>query len=84
VPLDHARPGDPTISVFYALIPASGTTTPVGTFVAQEGGPRYSTLGTGYWYHQLFQPLLTDRNFLLVDARGTGQSRTIRCPGLQS
>ena len=52
--------------------------------VAQEGGPGLPTLGTRSSYLALYKPLRADRDLVMVDARGTGQSGAIDCEPLQS
>ena len=65
--------------------PAQDTSRPaLGTVVPHEGGPGYSTTGTGEDYAAMYGPLLKRRNLLLVDQRGTGRSEPINCRGLQN
>ncbi len=82
------EPGHPAagkVSVGFAFVPAADTSKPVlGTVVPHEGGPGYSTTGTGEDYAQMYGPLLQRRNLLLVDQRGTGLSAPIDCPALQN
>ena len=56
----------------------------LGTIVAVEGGPGYSTIASRWYYRDLYKPLLDRRELLLVDLRGTGRSDAIDCPQLQS
>ena len=49
-----------------------------------EGGPGYSTTGTGTSYAAMYGPLLRRHNLLLVDQRGTGRSAALECPALQN
>lgn len=56
----------------------------LGTIVAVEGGPGYSTIASRWSYRDLFKPLLDRRDLLLMDLRGTGRSDAIDCPALQS
>ena len=56
----------------------------VGTIVAQEGGPGFPTIGSAGGYLQLFAPLRGDRDIVTIDARGTGASKAIDCPGVQN
>jgi pimeloyl-ACP methyl ester carboxylesterase len=51
----------------------------LGTIVATEGGPGYATTGSRDSYLELFDPLLEQRNFLLMDNRGTGGSGALEC-----
>ena len=82
VPLDWLDPSDGTIAIRYQWLPATGAPT-ARTIAAEEGGPGYSTTGTGAEYRQLFEPVLHDRNLLMMDQRGTGGSAPIDCESLQ-
>ena len=79
------EPGNPAagrIEVGFAFVPARRGPA-IGTLVPHEGGPGYSTTGTGASYAAMYGPLLDRRNLLLVDQRGTGLSQPIHCPSLQ-
>jgi pimeloyl-ACP methyl ester carboxylesterase len=82
------EPGNPAagqIRVGFAFVPARDSSRPaLGTFVPHEGGPGYSTTGTGTSYAAMYGPLLERRNLLLVDQRGTGLSSALDCPALQN
>ena len=85
------RPWDPTgaipgaLRVGFAFLPARDRSRAVlGTMVPREGGPGYSTTGSGADYAHMYGQLLDRRNMLLVDQRGTGRSQPISCPGLQN
>jgi pimeloyl-ACP methyl ester carboxylesterase len=85
------RPWDPSgaisgsIRVGFAFLPARDRSRPVlGTLVPREGGPGYSTTGSGADYAHMYGRLLDRRNMLLVDQRGTGRSQPISCPELQN
>ena len=56
---------------------------PEAPIVAFEGGPGYGSIGSNAAYRFLFEPLLRDRDLILMDQRGTGASSTIDCPALQ-
>jgi pimeloyl-ACP methyl ester carboxylesterase len=86
-----AQPWDPsglrrgTISVGFAFLPASDRSQPVlGTVVPNEGGPGFSTTDSATLYAPMYGPLLTRRNLLLVDQRGTGLTSVIDCPTLEN
>lgn len=82
------EPDDPaagTVRVGFAFVPARDASRPaLSTLVPHEGGPGYSTTGTGSWYAAMYGPLLERRNMLLVDQRGTGRSEPVDCPDLQN
>ncbi len=83
------RPLDPTggvpgsISVGFEYYPHTEAAPSLGTILAEEGGPGYSTTGSRDGYVRLFTPLRGRRDILLVDKRGTGRSAAIDCPRLQ-
>ena len=82
------EPGNPSagkVRVGFAFVPARDHGRPaLGTFVPHEGGPGYSTTGTGSSYAEMYGPLLQRHNLLLVDQRGTGRSAALDCPDLQN
>jgi pimeloyl-ACP methyl ester carboxylesterase len=85
VPLDRQNPAAGTIDIHYALVPHSDTSRPsAGTIVPNPGGPGQATIGSAGLYLQALAPLLRDRDLLLIDARGTGQSGALSCPSLSS
>ena len=55
----------------------------LGTIVAAEGGPGYSTTDSRDYYLDLFGPLQDRRALLLVDQRGTGLSDPFLCAAAQ-
>ncbi|HWM01458.1 MAG TPA: alpha/beta fold hydrolase, partial [Actinophytocola sp.] len=80
------EPGNPSagrVKVGFAFVPARRQPA-IDTLVPHEGGPGYSTTGTGADYAAMYGPLLDRRNLLLVDQRGTGLSQPLRCPDLQN
>jgi pimeloyl-ACP methyl ester carboxylesterase len=82
---EPGHPGAGTIRVGFAFVPARDRAHPArGTYVPHEGGPGYSTTGTGASYAAMYGPLLRRHNMLLVDQRGTGLSEPIDCPDLQN
>lgn len=81
VPLDYSSAASPRIHIGFQWLPASGHA--VGTVLAVEGGPGYSSTGSGSLYRAMLGPLLRTRNLLLVNLRGTGNSTPVRCRGLE-
>jgi pimeloyl-ACP methyl ester carboxylesterase len=55
----------------------------MGTILAVQGGPGYATTDYAGEYRALFRPLLGQRNLLLVNLRGTGNSSPFTCKALQ-
>lgn len=85
VPLEHADPSGSTIRIAYQRYPRRDRSQPsLGTIVAIQGGPGYSTLDGAFYYPELYRPLLRRRSLLLVDLRGTGSSGAIDCRPLQT
>ena len=84
VPLDRTGRTPGTTTVRFQYYPATATTKPIGTVVAHEGGPGYSTTGSADYFLEMLQPLRDKRAVLLVDARGTGWSDPIDCPDAQN
>jgi pimeloyl-ACP methyl ester carboxylesterase len=83
VSLDRRNPSAGTIDIRYALVPHTDTTRPaVGTIVPNPGGPGEATIASAGLYLQALAPLRRDRDLLLIDPRGTGQSGALRCPSL--
>jgi pimeloyl-ACP methyl ester carboxylesterase len=81
VPLDYSSAASPRIHIGFQWLPAGGHA--VGTVLAVEGGPGYSSTGSGSLYRAMLGPLLRTRNLLLVNLRGTGNSTPVSCPGLE-
>ncbi len=83
------RPLDPTgaipgsITIHFEYYRHSARADAVGTLVATEGGPGYPATLSRDDYLGLFQPLRGQRDVLLMDNRGTGQSHAIDCRELQ-
>jgi len=83
--LDPEDPSGETIDINFELYPARNQRQSfLGTIVAVEGGPGYASTASRDYYLELFDPLLSQRQLLLVDNRGTGYSGAIDCPELQS
>jgi pimeloyl-ACP methyl ester carboxylesterase len=85
VPLDRSALTRGHLRIHFELTPRRDKHRPsLGTIVAVEGGPGYSSTGSRNYYKDLFRPLLGRRQLLIVDNRGTGLSEPIVCPRLQS
>jgi pimeloyl-ACP methyl ester carboxylesterase len=84
------RPFDPTgaipgrLSIHFEFYPHRAKGKSTGTIVATEGGPGYPATESRDDYLALFNPLLRQRDLLMMDNRGTGQSGAVDCPALQS
>lgn len=83
--LDREKPSVGKIKIGFELYPRRDRSRPLlGTIVAVEGGPGYSSTDSRSWFIELFEPLLDRYQLLLVDNRGTGRSGAILCQPLQS
>lgn len=83
-PLDPSGRVPGTISIGFTWLPHSEQrAASAGTIVAAEGGPGYPSGASRDAYRTLFGPLLTTRDLLLMDDRGTGRSGAIDCTSLQ-
>jgi pimeloyl-ACP methyl ester carboxylesterase len=93
VPLDHAQPTGPQISISFRWYPATGAGEghATHTVVPVEGGPgypsiesvSYRSLGANSGYSAMYGSLLEHSNMLAVDNRGTGESTPLKCAALQ-
>lgn len=72
-----------TFSVGFAWIPASSGRS-IGTLVPHEGGPGYSTTGSGEWFAEMYGDLMRNHDMLLVDQRGMGRTAVLACPALDN
>ena len=63
------------------LSPASGASKP-DPIVVLAGGPGESAIGDASYYYQRLAPFLADRDLVLVDQRGAGQSGGLQCGAL--
>ena len=84
VPIDRAHPNGRKLRIGFRVLPHSDPlATAKDALIAIDGGPgSASTAGSGF-FGFLVEPLLTDRDFLLMDNRGTGSSGAIYCHRLQ-
>jgi pimeloyl-ACP methyl ester carboxylesterase len=80
VPEDHDAPDGRTIGLAVALVPARGYAQPDPVLMI-SGGPGQSALESYPALARAFADVRRNRHVLLVDARGTGGSHPLRCPG---
>jgi pimeloyl-ACP methyl ester carboxylesterase len=81
---DRPHEGE-SLTVRFRVFPRSNPAAPPATpIVAMEGGPGYGSIGSAASYRFLFEPLLRERDLILMDQRGTGGSGAIDCPDLQN
>lgn len=80
VPEDHASPDGRRISLSIALVPARGMAAPDPVYMI-AGGPGQSAIESFPMVADAFSDVSRNRHVVLVDARGTGGSNPLHCPG---
>ena len=85
VPIDRAAHDGRTFDIGFRVLPhRDPMSTAHDALIASSGGPGISSTGDRGFFQFLLDPLLDDRDLLLVDHRGTGTSAPIDCPELQN
>lgn len=79
VPENHAEAGGRTIGLQLARVRARAGKPAADPMLFLAGGPGQSALESYPLVAAAFQPLLADRDVILVDQRGTGRSNPLRC-----
>jgi pimeloyl-ACP methyl ester carboxylesterase len=79
VPLDRSAPGSRSIELAVALVPSRAKQPRPDPVFMLAGGPGQSALESFPTVAGAFADLLRDRNVVLVDQRGTGQSHPLAC-----
>jgi pimeloyl-ACP methyl ester carboxylesterase len=79
-PLDPATPGSPTITLAVAVVPALTLEPAADAFVPIAGGPGASSMDFYVAWASAFERVRQNRDILLVDQRGTGESAPLPCP----
>src|SRR5690606_25271474 len=80
VPEDHAAPAGRTIELAIALVPAKGMAEADPIYMI-AGGPGQSAIESFPQVAGAFSDVRRNRHVILVDARGTGGSNPLHCPG---
>jgi pimeloyl-ACP methyl ester carboxylesterase len=73
------RPGSRKLEIHFAVIPAAKGHARPDPIVPLLGGPGEAAIETGQMFVDRLAPMLDDRDLLLVDQRGSGQSSALRC-----
>jgi pimeloyl-ACP methyl ester carboxylesterase len=73
------RPDGRRLAIHFAVIPASSGRALPDPIVVLMGGPGEKAIESASLYVERLAPLLSDRDLLLVDQRGTGQSAPLGC-----
>lgn len=80
VPENHADPGGDSIELFVAVVPALTRRPAESALTVIAGGPGAASSEFYVAYRSAFGRINRDRDILLVDQRGTGQSHRLDCP----
>ncbi|QZY29717.1 alpha/beta fold hydrolase [Nocardioides coralli] len=85
VPFDRAESGGRELPIAFAVLPRSNpTSTATDAVFLTDGGPGVSNVANRWFLGFLGGGLNDDRDLVVVDHRGTGQSGAIDCPKLQN
>lgn len=79
-PVNPADPDSPPIELRVAVVPALNLTPETDPIVPIAGGPGQGTIEFYALLQGAFEPLRRNRDILLVDQRGTGESARLDCP----
>ena len=79
-PLNPADPDSPPIELRVAVVPALNLSPETDPVVPIAGGPGQGTVEFYAMLQGAFEPLRRNRDILLVDQRGTGESARMDCP----
>jgi pimeloyl-ACP methyl ester carboxylesterase len=82
-PLDPGGVVPGTLSIYFEFYPHAAPGAAAGTLVGAIGGPGYSVTDSRDEFLELFGPLQTHDDVLLMDYRGTGHSDAIDCHELE-
>ncbi len=80
VPLDYNQPQGETIHLHVAIIPASGKAPKPDPLFFFAGGPGQSAVDSALLMWPVFRKIVPQRDIVLIDQRGTGQSTPLNCP----
>ncbi len=78
-PLDPAHPGGESIGLAVAVVPALTLEPEPTPLVPIAGGPGQSTIEFYAAYANAFEPIRRNRDIVLLDQRGTGDSAPLDC-----
>ena len=84
VPFDRSRPGGRQQSIAFAVLPHSDSAaTATDALFMSTGGPGASNIADRGFLQFLAEDLVEERDMVVIDHRGTGQSNVIDCDQLQ-
>ncbi len=79
VPLNYENPAAGTLSLNYAVIPALRSDGPADPLFFLAGGPGQAAVDVAGMITGAFSEVRQQRDLVLIDQRGTGQSAALRC-----
>ncbi len=79
-PENPADPASPDITLRVAVVPALNLNPAIDPVVPLAGGPGQGAVQFYSAYAAAFEPMRRNRDILLVDQRGTGESSRMDCP----
>jgi pimeloyl-ACP methyl ester carboxylesterase len=79
VPENPDRPRSRKLEIHFAVIPAENGHARPDPIVPLLGGPGEAAIEVGQMFVERLAPMLNNRDLLLVDQRGAGQSGALRC-----
>lgn len=82
VPEDPDQPGGTAIELSIAVVRALNIESQADPLFLIAGGPGQSTIEMYLGYRGAFEPVRLERDIVLVDQRGTGESNRQSCPGV--
>jgi len=83
VPENHAKPRGRKIAIHVIVLPATGPHDGKRAQYDLEGGPGFAATDFLEFYAGEGAPYRQNRDVVLADMRGTGQSNPLRCPGIE-
>ena len=79
-PTNPADPASPPVEIRVAVVPALNLSPEPDAIVPIAGGPGQGTVEFYLMVRHAFEGLRRNRDILLVDQRGTGESSRMDCP----
>jgi pimeloyl-ACP methyl ester carboxylesterase len=83
VPENRAEPGGRMIDIYFAVIPAQSSVSEPDPVFMLAGGPGQAATEVYPFILPAFDDLSQNRDIVLVDQRGTGESNPLDCPELR-
>jgi len=82
-PENPDQPDGRMIDLFVTKLPSRSTTPAADAFTLIQGGPGASSIDMAIMFHPLLEPILAERDVIVVDQRGTGRSNKLACPEME-